>query len=112
MGIRDYLDAYPELPGWHLGADGIKLERPSRYFTEARHFATENHRRGIIGYLVRNAFGQVKFMTVLQYKRMEALFHEGDLEVVDYVTDHYASQTAPLEGFDTEGVNAFSRMGM
>ncbi len=109
MGICDAPDTVPE---WEIGKSGPRLVRPSSYFTNAKKFIEDNRRKGIVGVVFKNTFGRINSCTLLQYMRMIDLFEEGQCEVVDWVRNHHMHEYAGLQGYDTEGVEAFAQAGM
>lgn len=95
------------VPHWsHDANQGVRLVRPTEYFTNAQNFLKQSLSKGIIGYIVQNQFGVKMPMTALVFERMRNLFERGELKIVDYYRTHHAHEHAGLEGFDTESTDA------
>lgn len=99
MNFTDFSD---ELPVWQADeGNTARLVRPSIYWRQAESDYKEFVSKGIVGYRVRNQFGDVKTMTFRNARRLKHLFDDGALTIVDYWRN-YDDEYMALKGMDTE----------
>lgn len=100
-------DAEETVPVWRFGDDGkVQNIRPSSFHLNAETDFKKHGSRGVVGYKVRNNYGEIKKMTFKQYHRLFDLFRRNVLEVVEYWYDQNLPAEYGMAGYDTECVNS------
>lgn len=95
------------VPVYKFNDDGkVQNIRPTIYHRESQAMVDKHGAQGIIGYTVRNQFGDVKPMTFKQHARLKDLFERRFLEIVDYWRVHHVPPEYGMTGYDTECINS------
>lgn len=99
------------VPEYEMTSRGPRQTKRTAYWNNANKDLAQAGSRTLMGYIIKNSFGDKKFMTVIQFHRMVDLFEAGTLEVIDRIYSDFAHEKGGLNGYDTESMGAFTAFG-